>query len=88
MKHYTMASVPNPSIIKQPLKLVEIPLNKFFEEVIPHHQKLLDEHKAIVLKVNLKSIILRDNMHRVFLAGNGERCRTTDERNKRQETID
>lgn len=48
-----MANVINPSIIKQPLKVVEIPLNKFSEEVIPHHQKMYDLYKVSVQKVIL-----------------------------------
>lgn len=51
MKHYKMASVINPSIIKQPLRVVEIPLNKFSEEVIPHHQKMYEEYKVSMQKV-------------------------------------
>lgn len=48
-----MASVINPSIIKQPLKFVEIPLSKFSEEVIPHHQSLYDQYKFSVQKVKI-----------------------------------
>lgn len=51
MKQYKMATIPSPSIIKQPLKVVEIPLSKFSEEVIPHHQKILQDHKAHVHKL-------------------------------------
>lgn len=58
MKHYKMASVINPTIIKQPLKVVEIPLNKFTEEVIPHHQKMYDQYKVAVQKVTF-SLCLR-----------------------------
>lgn len=54
MKNYKMASVVNPSIIKQPLKIVEIPLNKFSEEVIPHHEKIYQQYKTSMQKVNLK----------------------------------
>lgn len=56
MKQYKMASISSPSIIKQPLKFVEIPLNKFSEEVIPHHQRMLEQHKVHVHKVILPSI--------------------------------
>ncbi|XP_019757471.1 syntaxin-17 [Dendroctonus ponderosae] len=51
MKQYKMASLSSPSIIKQPLKFVEIPLNKFSEEVIPHHQRMLEQHKVYVHKL-------------------------------------
>lgn len=50
MKHYKMASVINPTIIKQPFKLVEIPLNKF-SEVISHHQKIYEQYKISMQKV-------------------------------------
>lgn len=53
MRYYKMASVLNPTIIKQPLKVVEIPLNKFSEEVIPHHQKMFEQYKISVQKVNI-----------------------------------
>ncbi|XP_066250064.1 syntaxin-17 [Euwallacea similis] len=46
-----MASIPNANIIKQPLKYLEIPLNKFSDEVIPHHQKVLEQHKVYVHKL-------------------------------------
>ncbi|KAL1518000.1 hypothetical protein ABEB36_001690 [Hypothenemus hampei] len=51
MKQYKMASIPSPSIIKQPLKFLEIPLNKFSQEVIPHHQKIFEQHKAYIHKL-------------------------------------
>ncbi|XP_023024307.1 syntaxin 17 isoform X1 [Leptinotarsa decemlineata] len=50
MKTYKMASVLNPSITKQPLKMIEVPLSKFSEEVIPHHQKVFDQYKAMIHK--------------------------------------
>ncbi|XP_060535153.1 syntaxin-17 [Cylas formicarius] len=51
MKYYAMATIANPSITKQPLKFIEIPLNKFAEEVIPFHQKMLQAHKNNVQKL-------------------------------------
>lgn len=33
------------------LKIIEVPLNKFSEEVIPHHQKMLLQHKQVIQKV-------------------------------------
>lgn len=36
---------------KKPFKLVEIPVNNFKEVAIPHHLKLLAEHKETVQKV-------------------------------------
>lgn len=36
---------------KQPLKYVEIPLSKFSEEVVPHHQKIFEQYKAHIYKV-------------------------------------
>ncbi|CAG9770397.1 unnamed protein product [Ceutorhynchus assimilis] len=51
MKQYRMASVTNPNIIKQPLKTLEMPLYKFSEEVLPHHQRILEQHKAYVYKL-------------------------------------
>lgn len=44
-------SILNTSVTKQPLKLIEVPLNKFSEEVIPHHQNIYEQHKNLVLKV-------------------------------------
>jgi len=51
MKQYKMASIPNPSIIKQPLRMLEIPLSKFSDEVIPYHQKVLEDHKTYIHKL-------------------------------------
>ncbi|KAF7282996.1 hypothetical protein GWI33_001629 [Rhynchophorus ferrugineus] len=51
MKHYKMATISSPSIIKQPLRALEIPLNKFSEEVIPHHQKIYEQHKQHITKL-------------------------------------
>lgn len=36
---------------KTPFKLVEIPVNNFKEIAIPHHLKLLADHKEIVQNV-------------------------------------
>ncbi|EFA00762.1 syntaxin-17 [Tribolium castaneum] len=44
-------SILNTSVTKQPLKLIEVPLNKFSEEVIPHHQNIFEQHKTLVLKL-------------------------------------
>ncbi|XP_044269307.1 syntaxin-17 [Tribolium madens] len=44
-------SILNTSVTKQPLKLIEVPLNKFSEEVIPHHQFIFEQHKTLVLKL-------------------------------------
>lgn len=55
MRYYTMASVINPSIIKQPLKVIEVPLNKFSEEVVPHHQKTYEDYKLAIQKVRLQN---------------------------------
>lgn len=38
-------------VTKQPLRVVEVPLRKFSEEVIPHHQQVFTEYKTIVQKV-------------------------------------
>ncbi|RZC36283.1 syntaxin-17 [Asbolus verrucosus] len=43
-------SIVNTNVTKQPLKLIEVPLNKFNEEVIPHHQKIFEQHKTLILK--------------------------------------
>lgn len=51
MKQYKMATISSPSIIKQPLRNLEIPLSKFSEEVIPHHQKILEQHKNYINKL-------------------------------------
>lgn len=40
---------------KQSFKLIEIPLNKFNDEAIPHHKKLYESHKATVHKVKNRS---------------------------------
>lgn len=56
MKHYIMASVINPSIIKQPLKVIEVPLYKFSEEVVPHHQKSYEQYKLAIQKVFIKTV--------------------------------
>lgn len=37
--------------VKKPFKLVEIPVNNFKEIAIPHHLKLLADHKEIVQNV-------------------------------------
>jgi syntaxin 17 len=50
-------SVLNTSITKQPLKLIEVPLNKFSEEVIPHHQSIFEQHRTCVLKLMSKNNI-------------------------------
>ncbi|KAG5880674.1 hypothetical protein JTB14_028430 [Gonioctena quinquepunctata] len=46
-----MATVVRPSIIKQPLKMIEVPLAKFSEEVVPHHQKMFELYKAVIHKL-------------------------------------
>lgn len=46
-------SSPNSSITKQPLKVIEVPLSKFSEEVIPHYQKVFEEYKAHMQTVNV-----------------------------------
>ncbi|XP_050295770.1 syntaxin-17 [Anthonomus grandis grandis] len=51
MKQYKMASISSPSIIKQPLKFIKVPLEKFSDEVIPHHQRILEQHKAFIQKL-------------------------------------
>ncbi|KAJ8962977.1 hypothetical protein NQ314_005694 [Rhamnusium bicolor] len=51
MNQFTMASVLNSNIIKQPLKYIEVPLNKFTEEVIPHHQKIYEQYKTTIQKL-------------------------------------
>lgn len=38
---------------KQPLKRVEIPLNKFNDVAVPHHVDLLKKHKTNIEKVKL-----------------------------------
>lgn len=38
---------------KKPFKLVEIPVNNFKEIAIPHHLKLLADHKDIIKKVRI-----------------------------------
>ncbi|KAJ8954595.1 hypothetical protein NQ318_003126 [Aromia moschata] len=49
----TMANILNPTGTKQSLKCIEIPLNKFTEEVVPHHQKIFEQYKATVQKLVL-----------------------------------
>ncbi|XP_017774784.1 PREDICTED: syntaxin-17 [Nicrophorus vespilloides] len=36
---------------KQPFKVIEIPLNKFNEEAVPHHQYLFEEHQKTIQKL-------------------------------------
>lgn len=50
-----------PAIKKQPLKVLEVPLSKFSEEVIPHYQKTLEIHKPNIHKV-------RTNLCRIIIA--------------------
>lgn len=42
---------------KQPLKRVEIPLNKFNDVAVPHHVDLLKKHKTNIEKVKRVSYI-------------------------------
>lgn len=46
----------NTPIKKQSLKVLEVPLNKFREEVIPHHQQVFAEYKVLVQKVTSNSL--------------------------------
>ncbi|KAJ8924696.1 hypothetical protein NQ315_000847 [Exocentrus adspersus] len=48
-----MATAFTPGIQKQSLKYLEVPLNKFTDEVIPHHQKIYEQYKATVQKLVL-----------------------------------
>nr|CAH7728652.1 unnamed protein product [Callosobruchus chinensis] len=36
---------------KQPLKVLEVPLNKFSDEVVPHHQNVFEQYKAGIQKL-------------------------------------
>lgn len=49
---FRMASAFNTAIQKQSLKYLEVPLNKFTEEVIPHHQKVYEQYKTTIQKVS------------------------------------
>lgn len=51
---------------KQPLKYVEIPLTKFSEEVIPHHQRIFEQHKLYIYKV-IKSFNFFIPIHHLFV---------------------
>lgn len=44
-------SMVNTAIVKQPFKLIEIPLNKFRDEAVPHHQRVFETHKNTIQKV-------------------------------------
>ncbi|KAJ3660392.1 hypothetical protein Zmor_004842 [Zophobas morio] len=44
-------SIVNTNITKQPLKVIEVPLSKFSEEVIPHHQNVYEQHRTLILKL-------------------------------------
>ncbi|KAF2899762.1 hypothetical protein ILUMI_06425 [Ignelater luminosus] len=43
-------SMVNTAIVKQPFKLIEIPLNKFRDEAVPHHQRVFETHKNNIHK--------------------------------------
>lgn len=45
------------TITKKPLKILEVPLSKFKEEVIPHHQKIFTEYKALVQTVPILKLL-------------------------------
>ncbi|CAG9839634.1 unnamed protein product [Diabrotica balteata] len=44
-------SVLNSCIIKQPFKIIEVPLAKFSEEIIPHHQNVYEQYKGTIKKL-------------------------------------
>ncbi|XP_018569409.1 syntaxin-1A isoform X2 [Anoplophora glabripennis] len=48
-----MASAFSPGIQKQSLKYIEVPLSKFTDEVIPHHQKVYEQYKTTIQKLVL-----------------------------------
>uniref|UniRef100_A0A6P7GFG9 Syntaxin-17 n=1 Tax=Diabrotica virgifera virgifera TaxID=50390 RepID=A0A6P7GFG9_DIAVI len=50
MRVLTM-SVLNSCIIKQPFKIIEVPLAKFSEEIIPHHQSVYEQYKGTIRKL-------------------------------------
>ena len=46
-----MSSSSDSEITKQPIKRLEIPINKFNDVAIPHHLDLLKKHKNNIQKV-------------------------------------
>jgi hypothetical protein len=46
-----MSLSPDNEMVKQPIKRLEIPINKFNDVAIPHHLDLLKRHKNNIKKV-------------------------------------
>lgn len=48
-----MSSASKSEVIKQPIKYLEIPINKFNDVAIPHHLDLLKKHKNNIKRVSI-----------------------------------
>lgn len=59
------SSSKNAMIAKQSLKVIEVPLNKFSEEVIPHHQQAFADYKTLIQEVIVK-ILLHKSLYLYF----------------------
>ncbi|CAH1970370.1 unnamed protein product [Acanthoscelides obtectus] len=46
-----MANIIPSNSSKQPMKVLEVPLNKFSDEVVPHHQNVFEQYKGGIQKL-------------------------------------
>lgn len=67
--------------------MIEIPLNKFNDEALPHYQKLFETHKSTIQKVTASMHILTGKCLLLFTFSVhiNERHRPTKTRGKRKE---